>query len=160
MFTDEKLNSHSLGTVHHGIARRDRKFQILSHLYEARYTNPYRREGAPYHFPACWRTSYEIARALGMTPSQHLRHMLYELYQEGMVLQSTAPHRGNQFKFVFVIADNARWSTEYRAQFDSYLEDAPGDDDDDDDDGGNETEAITSFSVGRKRGASYAAWRK
>jgi hypothetical protein len=122
MFTAQSLNVRSPGTVHHGIARRDRKFQILSYLYEARYSNPYRREGAPYHFPACWRTSYEIARALGMTPSQHLRHMLYELYEEGMVLQSTAPHRGNQFKFVFVIADNARWSDAYRDAFDTYLE--------------------------------------
>jgi hypothetical protein len=120
MFADENLNSHSLGTVRHGIARRDRKFQILSYLYEARYNSPYRREGAPYDFPACWRTSYEIARALGITPSQHLRHMLYELYEEGMVLQSTAPHRGNQFKFVFVIADDAFWSNTYSADFDRY----------------------------------------
>lgn len=104
-----------------GKDRDSRKFEILTFLYDARYRQS-GRVGASEHYPRGWRTSYEIAHACGMKPTQHLRGILEELYQEGVVLIELVPHRKNVSKSAYTVADNARWSIDYKEMFDSWLE--------------------------------------
>ena len=104
-----------------GKDRQSRKFEILTFLYEARYVHP-DRVGASEHFPRGWRTSHEIAAACRMKPTQHLRSILEELYQEGLVLIELVPHRKNVSKSAYTLADNARWSSDWKEAFDGWLE--------------------------------------
>jgi len=67
-------------------------------------------------------TPYQIARQIEMTPSKHLRGILEELYQEGVLLCQHEAHRSNQYKSVWAIADNARWNEPYKTWFDEYFE--------------------------------------
>lgn len=69
MYTPEK---RKLG---HGADRAGRKFQILSWLQDQTLTQ----------FPDRYYTSHQIAKAIGLKPSQHVRNMLYELFREGAI---------------------------------------------------------------------------
>jgi len=57
----------------HGSDRAGRLFQILTLLQESTTSST----------PERWWTSFEIAHAIGMKPSQYQRQMLYELASEG-----------------------------------------------------------------------------
>ncbi len=107
-----------------GKDRAGRKFEILTFLYEARYVR-HLVQLADDPEDRSWRSSHEIAKALRMTPSQHLRGILEELYQEGLVLIEMIPHRKNVSKSTYTIADNARYSPEWRDAFDQWLASRP-----------------------------------
>jgi hypothetical protein len=103
-----------------GKDRAGRKFEILTYLYEARYFMSAVKLDQNGNARS-WRTSYEIARALHMKPSKHLRGILEELYQEECVWIDAMVHRKNVRKFTYAIDPNVRWSSEWRAAFDQWL---------------------------------------
>ncbi len=100
-----------------GVDRAGRKFQILTYLWERRY-----KRSASGAVGNMWVTTYEIARAIGMKPTKHLRTILEELYQEGVILNQQELHRLNQYKMIWACADNARWAEPYKGWFDSYFQ--------------------------------------
>lgn len=114
-----------------GSSRIQRKFSILSVLYDERYGAPDRKFTLlnPDDTPVTqnsgewsgWLTTYQIARKLGLEPTSHLRGMLTELQADSFVLKQTQPHRGNVHKHMWKIADNARYSATWRRAFDAYL---------------------------------------
>lgn len=100
-----------------GVSRAGRKFQILTFVWECRY-----KRSAAGGLVNMWVTTYDIAKAIGMKPSKHLREILGELYQEGVLLNQQEPHRPNQFKMIWACADNARWTEPYKTWFDQHFE--------------------------------------
>jgi hypothetical protein len=91
-----------------GSARFDRKLQILSGLFDAGNKSP---KGSP------WWGTYEIAKMIGLKPSQHLRGILRELYDEGVLLHQITNHRPNQYKDIWSLASNAPYSAKYNEYF-------------------------------------------
>jgi len=102
-----------------GVDRAGRKLQILTALWEKRFNNrlPDGSKGND------WLTSYEIAKMIGIKPSQHLRNILSELCFDGSLLFQQKPHRPNQVKIIYCVSDKARWMTPYKEWFDTYFED-------------------------------------
>lgn len=114
-----------------GSARVQRMFSILSVLYDERYIFPHQEfdgwipEGSTlkkYRGEwAGWLTTGDVARALGLKPSQHLRGLLAELQADSFLLMQTKPYRANVHAHMWMIADNARYSATWRRAFDAYL---------------------------------------
>jgi len=50
-------------------------------------------------------TCHEIARRMGMKASTHLRHILYEMVESGVVVFEVVQHRPHVQKVVFSIPD-------------------------------------------------------
>jgi len=100
-----------------GVEHIARKFQILTALHDQYRLAP---NGASDEVRGL--TLGQIAKALGMSRSPHLRRLLETLYLEGAVLMRSYPYRRNVNKHVWVLSTNARWLAAYCALFDAYLE--------------------------------------
>lgn len=109
MFQPEKRRGN-------GVDRVGRKFQILTLLFAE--FDP--SEG---YSPDAWMTCYQIAKRIGLTPSEHLRGILEELIDEGVVEYRIVPHRPELSKVQYAIHPNARWTTKYLPMFDVWLGD-------------------------------------
>lgn len=114
-----------------GSSRIQRKFSILSVLYDERYgapdhqlqwlnpdDTPVQTHGGEW---SGWLTTGDVARKLGLKPSQHVRGLLNELKADSFVLMQSAPYRANVHKHMWMIADNARFSPTWQRAFDAYL---------------------------------------
>lgn len=109
MFTPQKRQGN-------GVDRVGRKFQILTYLFDGfDPSEGYREDG--------WLTCYAIAKAIGLTPSEHLRGILEELIDEGVVVYRIAPHRPGISKVQYNISPEARWTKTYLPMFDVWLGD-------------------------------------
>lgn len=97
-----------------GVDRVGRKFQILTLLqdWENTRVNGKDAEGV---------TVYWIARQLGLTPSNHLRGLVYELCCEEVVCWQQYEYRPNMPRNVYWISPNARWQQPYLPLFDVWL---------------------------------------
>jgi hypothetical protein len=51
-------------------------------------------------------TIYRLAQMMGMTPSSHLRNIVWELVHEGTLDSRTEVHRNSVNKTVFFVPDN------------------------------------------------------
>ena len=102
MYTPLKL------AVGQGSARYERKLQILSGMWDAGNKAP---NGS------AWWGTYEIAKMIGLKPSQHLRAILWELYDEGVLLHQVKDHRPNQYKDIWSLSSNAPYNQRYNAFF-------------------------------------------
>jgi len=97
-----------------GVDRVGRKFQILTLLFEGfDPSEGYREDG--------WKTCYQIAKAIQLTPSNHLRGILEELIDENVVVYRIVPHRPDLSKVQYAIAPEARWTKSYIPMFDVWL---------------------------------------
>lgn len=104
-----------------GSARPQRLFQILSILWDKRETEI----NEPLYPPEdrnLEMTTGQIARACGLKPSPHFREMLDELYGQGFLLVRAEDWRKNMQVFYWRIDVNTRWSEQWKAAFDAYLE--------------------------------------
>jgi len=109
MFQPEKRQGN-------GVDRVGRKFQILSLLYSERHTmRVFSQDG--------WMTVYGIGKAIDLTPSEHLRGIMEELIDEGVVNYKIVPHRPDLSKVVYSIHPEARWTKKYLPMFDVWLGD-------------------------------------
>ena|SRR5271154_6565608 len=102
-----------------GVARVQRKFQILSRLYERMTLE------AQMNLPgeeAGWMTTGLIARECAMTTSPHFRALLDELLGQGAIQVKAVDWRTNMQAYVWRINDNTRWSSEWKAAFDALLD--------------------------------------
>lgn len=109
MFQPEKRNGN-------GVDRVGRKFQILTLLYgEWHVAKEYSSDG--------WLTVYSIGKAIGLTPSAHLRNLIEELIDEDVILYRVVPHRPTLSKVQYAIAPEARWTEKYLPLFDVWLGD-------------------------------------
>jgi hypothetical protein len=99
-----------------GVEHIARKFQILTTLHDkqAVATNGASDEDRGL-------TLGQIAKAIGVSRSPHLRRLLETLYLEGAVLMRSYPYRKNISKHVWILAGNARWLAAYCELFDAYL---------------------------------------
>lgn len=114
-----------------GSSRIQRKFSILSVLYDERYVLPHQEfsgwipDGSSFKKYrgewAGWLTTGDVARQLGLTSSAHLRGLLAELKADSFVLMQTKPYRANVHAHMWMIADNARHSATWARAFDAYL---------------------------------------
>ena len=84
--------------------RRERKRQLVSALMEVWNI-------APNH--TTWWNTGELARLIGLKNTANFRDILEEMRREGDLLQQTAPHRPNQFKWIWSLANNAPYSPLY-----------------------------------------------
>lgn len=87
-----------------GSERKERKLQILTFIMENTKTD---RDEAP-HFG-----TYQIAKAIGLKPTQHLRNILCEMYDEGLILHEFDHARNNVIKSVWYYCENWHRNTEY-----------------------------------------------
>lgn len=94
------------GRVGRGFPRPERKRQLIAALLDCHNLN--RRTGER------WFNSGDLAKMCGLKNTANFRGMLEEMYQEGDMLQQTALHRSNQFKFIWSMASNAPYSELYR----------------------------------------------
>jgi len=103
-----------------GAARVQRKFSILSRLFDERFS---RAKEQQLHAGELrnWLSTYEIAKDIGMKPSGHLRDILNELTREGFIEQKFVQHRSNREKSMWKIASKTRNSATWKAAFDAYL---------------------------------------
>lgn len=104
-----------------GSARPQRLFQLLTILYDATSstTATGRRLGMP---DTGWLSTGEIARQMGVSTSPHLRGMLDELLGKGAIKVQAVDWRPNMQAYVWHIGDNTRWSDDWKAAFDAWLE--------------------------------------
>jgi hypothetical protein len=103
-----------------GSARVQRLFQCLATLYDARET--LNENSTVRSFGELgWLTTGQIARAMGMTQSPHLRGLLDELLGQGLIVVQAVDWRPNMQAYVWKLSDNARWSEKYKAAFDAYI---------------------------------------
>ena len=93
------------GRVGRGMPRTERKRQLVSALIEMRNVAP--------NSTTWWNTG-ELARLVGLKNTANFRGILEEMYQDGDLLQQTAPHRPNQFKWIWSLSSNAPFSPLYR----------------------------------------------
>ena len=94
-----------LGRVGRGMPRSERKRQLVSALMEMRNIAP--------NSTAWWDTG-ELARLIGLKNTANFRGILLEMRVEGDLLQQSALHRPNQFKWIWSLASNAPFSPLYR----------------------------------------------
>lgn len=103
-----------------GVARIQRKAQILTCLYDQWYPEEY---GIPMNMGIWtgWLTSGQIARCCGMSASPHFRGLLNELYQDGAIVGKSTPYRSTMTAYYWKIHEDARYSKEWIGVFDAYL---------------------------------------
>lgn len=103
-----------------GSARVQRMFQILTILYDARWSED-GFDHALHGYPHGWMTTGQIARSLKLTSSPHLRGILDELLAQGAITVQAVDWRPNMQAYAWCIADNARYSEKWKAAFDAWL---------------------------------------
>lgn len=103
-----------------GCAKPQRQAQILTCLYDQRFpeigaaqANAGSRQG--------WLSTGQLARACGMSASPHFRKLLLDLIEWGAVVGESEQYRSNMSIYYWKIADETRWSKEWRGVFDAYL---------------------------------------
>lgn len=92
--------------VGRGFPRIERKRQLIAALLDCHNLNA--RNGTH------WFNTGDLAKMCGLKNTANFRDMLEEMYQEGDMIQQTALHRSNQFKFIWSMATNAPYSKLYR----------------------------------------------
>jgi len=103
-----------------GVARDDRKFQILTMLYESAVQFRSRVQRDPETPMFHEKTVTDIAHKLGMKPSHQIRLMLAELVSEGVVNVREEHHRNNAFRRIYTIQDFAIVRSRWFERFESY----------------------------------------
>lgn len=104
-----------------GSARPQRQFQILTVLFDEYYDRAGDR-GAGHDKLIGWLTTGEIARRCRLKPSPHFRGILDELLGRGVIFVEARPYRANMSVYVWRISENARWSEDWKAAFDAWLD--------------------------------------
>lgn len=106
-----------------GSARPQRLFQILTVLYERRFEQ-YDVDATLVHGGDATMTTNEIAKQCGLKASPHFRGLLDELLGGGHLAVLPEQYRVNMMVYKWQISDRARWSEDWKAAFDAWLEPA------------------------------------
>lgn len=104
-----------------GCARVQRKFQILTCLYDQAFPEPGARTAHAGTARDGWLTTGEIARCCGLSASPHLRQLLAELAYRADVVGESEQYRSNMLVFYWHIGTDVRYSAEWIGAFDAYL---------------------------------------
>lgn len=97
-----------------GVDRVGRKFQILTLLFDGFDPSEGYRDDA-------YKSCYQIARSIGLAPSQHVRDILEELIEENVVVWKVVPHTSKMSKVLYAISPEARWTKTYLPLWDIWL---------------------------------------
>jgi hypothetical protein len=93
----------------HGSERTDRYFQILTVLYEQKIGIDESAEVAL--------TMQQIARKIGLAPSQHVREMLYTMYNEGWVSAETVTRKNGMIVVYWSHRDGIEFGERWQEKF-------------------------------------------